>query len=102
MKFILDTAQTLLIAVSFEYLRYSIQGAPQPCEWECSRSIPFEPQRHDTLLLWDITCNWQFVRLEHEEQLVDVRRDAGLVGEEVEAQFPGEHLIKVVKLIASD
>ena len=47
--------------------------------------------------LMDITFQWQFVRLEHEEQLVDVRRDAGLVREDVEAEFPGDNLIYVIE-----
>ena len=50
----------------------------------------------------DITFQGQFVRLEHEEQLVDVRRDTGLVREDVEAEFPGDNLIYVIKLMLSN
>ena len=34
----------------------------------------------------------ELVRLEHVEELVDVRRDAGVVGEDVEAQLSGRNL----------
>ena len=38
----------------------------------------------------------ELVRLEHVEELVDVRRDAGVVGEDVEAQLSGRNLRQTV------